>query len=92
MRLGPGLSFSTLSTDLLRPGSPRQMTASDQRTHVLRLIYDNARLWELCWPYTDAYGEPGFVPAQGYDWSGFRDSSDEAIAQMAHVVAAEDQA
>ena len=31
----------------------------------------------------DGHGEPGFVPAQGWDWSGIRDSSDEAQAKMA---------
>jgi hypothetical protein len=56
------------------------------REAVLTEIYDNAELWELCWPLTDAYGEPGLVPPQGYDWSGFRDSSDEAIAAMAAVL------
>lgn len=62
-----------------------------ERTKVLTEIYDDGQLWELCWPYTDAYGEQGLVPPQGYDWSGFRDSSDEAIAQMALVLQARRQ-
>lgn len=36
------------------------------------------RIWDL----QDGYGEPGFTPCQGWDWSGIRDSSPEAIAQM----------
>lgn len=35
------------------------------------------------WALNDAYGTVGFVPPQGWDWSGIRDSSREAIAAMA---------
>jgi len=56
------------------------------RKRVMNEIYDKAELWELCWQYTDAYGEPGYVPPQGYDWSAFRDSSDAAVQQMADVL------
>lgn len=38
------------------------------------------------WARSDGYGEPGFVPPQGYDWSGIRDSSDAAVASMYAVV------
>lgn len=34
------------------------------------------------WQYTDAYGPKGYIPPQGYDWSGVRDSSNEAIWSM----------
>lgn len=40
------------------------------------------------WALQDGYGEPGTTPVQGYDWSGIRDSSPEAIAAM-NAVAAE---
>lgn len=40
------------------------------------------------WALQDGYGEPGYMPAQGYDWSGIRDSSPAAIARMAQAVAA----
>ena len=53
------------------------------RREVLKRIRDDDTLWAQLWPLTDAYGEPGLIPPQGYDWSGFRDSSDAAIAQMA---------
>lgn len=42
------------------------------------------RIWSL----SDGYGEPGFWPSQGYDWSGIRDSSQDAIKAM-HEVARE---
>lgn len=41
-------------------------------------------LWEL----QDGYGEPGYVPEQGHDWSGVRDSSLEAIEAMHAAVSA----
>lgn len=34
------------------------------------------------WAKSDGYGEPGEVPVQGYDWSGIRDSSIEAVEAM----------
>lgn len=37
---------------------------------------------DLIWALSDGYGEPGFVPTQGYDWSGIRDSSTAAIEAM----------
>jgi hypothetical protein len=42
--------------------------------------YEDAidRIWDL----QDGYGVPGYEPPQGWDWSGIRDSSPEAIAQM----------
>ncbi len=34
------------------------------------------------WDTQDGYGIAGFTPEQGWDWSGIRDSSDEAVAAM----------
>jgi hypothetical protein len=56
------------------------------RERVLTTIYDDDALWEKCWPYTDAYGPEGYMPPQGYDWSGFRDSSPAAIKRMAECL------
>lgn len=42
----------------------------------------DAALWSL----TDAYGEEGYLPPQGWDWSGIRDSSDEAKGRMARYL------
>lgn len=38
------------------------------------------------WAKSDGYGIEGFVPPQGYDWSGIRDSSRAAIRTMYAVV------
>ena len=40
-----------------------------------------ARIWQR----QDGYGIPGHVPSQGYDWSGIRDSSDVAWAEMVAI-------
>jgi hypothetical protein len=38
------------------------------------------------WKFTDAYGEPGVIPAQGYDWSGFRDSPEDSTRKSANAI------
>lgn len=43
---------------------------------------------ELIWSLQDGYGEPGAMPAQGYDWSGIRDSSPEAITAIYEALVA----
>jgi hypothetical protein len=40
------------------------------------------------WKLQNGYGEPGYTPVQGWDWSGIRDSSAEAFRLMAEVVQA----
>ncbi len=37
------------------------------------------------WKLSDGYGKKGYVPIQGHDWSGIRDSSSEAIWDMTYV-------
>jgi hypothetical protein len=37
------------------------------------------------WRLQDGYGEAGYVPPQGWDWSGIRDSSALAIQAMVDV-------
>jgi hypothetical protein len=37
---------------------------------------------ERIWSLQDGYGEAGFTPCQGWDWSGIRDSTPEAIRSM----------
>lgn len=61
-------------------------TFDQLRVAVLTAIHNDPLRWEKLWPLTDAYGEPGVVPTQGLDWSGFRDSSDDAIRAMAQVL------
>lgn len=53
----------------------RVFGASDMPEEASYRIYD----------LSDGYGEQGYVPPQGYDWSGIRDSSPEAIQQMLAV-------
>lgn len=51
---------------------------------MMRVIYD-ARHGDKAqdiWALQDGYGEPGYTPEQGWDWSGIRDSSTEAIEAM----------
>jgi hypothetical protein len=43
-------------------------------------------LLDRTWALQDGYGEAGFTPVQGWDWSGIRDSSDVAIKRMANEV------
>lgn len=38
------------------------------------------------WDRQDGYGAPGFTPIQGWDWSGIRDSTPEAKAEMAAAI------
>lgn len=44
-----------------------------------------AQLCKAIYGRSDGYGAEGFVPVQGYDWSGIRDSSDAAKKNMADV-------
>lgn len=39
----------------------------------------------MLWAIQDGYGHPGFMPCQGIDWSGIRDSSIPAIEHMHRV-------
>lgn len=55
------------------------------QTYTTQIPVSNDVLLEI-WDHSDGYGEPGYVPAQGYDWSGIRDSSPEAIDAMYEVI------
>lgn len=50
----------------------------------LRDVWDHGseEAFAVIWSLQDGYGEPGYLPPQGYDWSGIRDSSPEAIDLM----------
>lgn len=45
-------------------------------------VNGTAEAGQAIWAYSDGYGSPGFIPEQGYDWSGIRDSSTDAIEAM----------
>lgn len=49
--------------------------------------HGDSGLMMCLWQYSDGYGTPGFVPDQGFDWSGIRDSSTAAIEAMHQVIA-----
>jgi hypothetical protein len=41
---------------------------------------------DICWSLQDGYGIAGFTPDQGFDWSGIRDSSTDAIKAMHRAI------
>lgn len=48
-------------------------------------LFTNDESFGRIWDLQDGYGEAGFTPPQGYDWSGIRDSSPEGRARMDEV-------
>lgn len=42
--------------------------------------------YRAAWKHTDAYGPLGYMPDQGYDWSGFRDSTEESTKNSAEAI------
>jgi len=50
---------------------------ADLPTNIENGVYD------AVWAEQDGYGEKGYTPPQGYDWSGIRDSSEAATPRMA---------
>ncbi len=42
----------------------------------------------IIWSLQDGYGEAGYTPPQGFDWSGIRDSSPEATTAMFEALTA----
>jgi hypothetical protein len=49
---------------------------------IHRVVYLEGRYLNETWALQDGYGEPGYVPDQGWDWSGIRDSSPAATKRM----------
>lgn len=56
----------------------------ERHASMMRVIYDarHGEQAQAIWSLQDGYGEPGYTPEQGWDWSGIRDSSTEAIEAM----------
>ena len=46
---------------------------------------ERSNLYKAVYSCSNGYGEKGYVPVQGYDWSGIRDSSDAAMKEMAEA-------
>ena len=40
---------------------------------------------QLITDHADGYGEAAYFPSEGYDWSGIRDSSEDAIISMDNI-------
>ena len=49
---------------------------------------NDENLCNKIWSLQDGYGEAGYMPSQGYDWSGVRDSTIGAVEAMYAAVAA----
>jgi hypothetical protein len=49
---------------------------------VIKKALDSKKAFRAIWNLQNGYGIAGFTPPQGYDWSGIRDSSPEAIHKM----------
>lgn len=67
-------------------GEPSRMkTHARWPLFLIDMACDDPQTSKQIWALQDGYGKPGFMPAQGWDWSGIRDSSDEALAKMTEV-------
>jgi hypothetical protein len=76
--------------------------AEAERRESMRLIHDYAgpggvkrdalkasdreAIDQAVWDLQDGYGIAGFTPAQGWDWSGIRDSSASTVRAMAYAI------
>lgn len=47
-----------------------------------------AKIDDAAWDLQDGYGQPGYTPEQGWDWSGIRDSTPEAKVEIIKCVEA----
>jgi len=74
-----------------------QCMAEQVRRSNMRLIYDYVMgkrgtrkqqdaVVDAVWALQDGYGVAGFTPAQGFDWSGIRDSTPDTVEAMAQEV------
>lgn len=50
-----------------------------KKIHAAVFDSTNHTAASVAWEYQDGYGEAGYEPPQGWDWSGIRDSSPAAI-------------
>jgi hypothetical protein len=58
-----------------------KISSSMKLAIIWNVNWEDKRIWGL----TDAYGDKGYIPSQGYDWSGIRHSSLEAIWKMTDI-------
>ena len=71
----------TCGCSLLEGRCPDHRTKM-QEIHRIWSTSRNADMLEVLWSMSDGYGSVGYMPEQGYDWSGIRDSSCGAIDSM----------
>lgn len=62
-------------------------TSNANRAAMMTAIRDawergSNKTCEILYSLQDGYGEQGYIPEQGYDWSGIRDSSGPAVRAM----------
>lgn len=68
-------------------GCPRcAVTPLMVKIHAAVFDADNHTAADVAWDFQDGYGEAGATPAQGWDWSGIRDSSPAAIWAIAEAL------
>ncbi len=58
----------------------------DMMKEIQTAYYGNDVAFQTILSMQDGYGEPGFGPSQGPDWSGVRDSSLETIEAMHQAI------
>lgn len=59
-----------------------KFSASRSLLHIQLAIEKYPILDKKIWAMQDGYGIAGYTPAQGWDWSGIRDSKPETISKM----------
>lgn len=64
-----------------KPAAP-VVSAETKMKVIYDAYYGSNKIGQRIYDLSDGYGEPGFVPPQGHDWSGIRDSSASAIDAM----------
>lgn len=85
---GPSLSIHWKEHDVYDGGTPAPDTCD--HCYVAPMLVEIHEAWqsgsnetcEILWGLSDGYGEPGYEPEQGYDWSGIRDSTPAAVHEM----------
>jgi hypothetical protein len=63
-------------------GGRWMMFSADWRLAKIHFACDDPTAAARIWGQQDGYGEVGVTPEQGWDWSGIRDSSPEALDRM----------
>jgi len=76
----------SLSGEHDRYGSWVRFSAHPKLLHIHEALRAYPDLHGPIWDVQDGYGVAGCTPPQGWDWSGIRDSSEEALDAMYAIV------